>query len=199
MSEVLRAPFSYFGGKRHAAARIWSAIGNVAHYVEPFCGSAAVLLARPSTPHRETINDADGMVSNFWRAAKFKPAEVAGHASWPCNEVDLHARHAWLIGQRESLTENLIADPEWCDPRIAGWWAWGSRAWIGTGGGAETSLGGNYRTSILPAGTLWRRPMASWSLCEKDSERSMLHAETGRVSCRSLRSRRIRSHLQAST
>lgn len=62
MSEVLRAPFSYFGGKRHAAARIWSAIGNVAHYVEPFCGSAAVLLARPSTPHRETINDADGMV-----------------------------------------------------------------------------------------------------------------------------------------
>lgn len=133
MSEVLRAPFSYFGGKRHAAARIWSAIGNVAHYVEPFCGSAAVLLARPSTPHRETINDADGMVSNFWRAAKFKPAEVAGHASWPCNEVDLHARHAWLIGQRESLTENLIADPEWCDPRIAGWWAWGSRAWIGTG------------------------------------------------------------------
>jgi site-specific DNA-adenine methylase len=45
---VLRAPFPYFGGKRRAAGLVWGALGRVNTYVEPFCGSAAVLLARPA-------------------------------------------------------------------------------------------------------------------------------------------------------
>jgi site-specific DNA-adenine methylase len=141
----LAAPYSYFGGKRKPAPRIWGALGDARHYVEPFCGSAAVLLARPHAAHRETINDLDGMVANFWRAAKAQPAEVAAHADWPCNEADLHARHRWLVAQRESLTERLIADPEWCDPRIAGWWAWGARIWLGSGW-----CGGGVRSRQLP-------------------------------------------------
>jgi DNA adenine methylase len=119
---ALRAPFPWFGGKSRAAHLVWEALGNVANYVEPFCGSAAVLLARPHAPRVETVNDADGMVANFWRAVAAAPAEVAHHADWPVNEADLHARHRWLIGQRESLTERLIADPEWFDARVAGWW-----------------------------------------------------------------------------
>ena len=130
---LLKAPFPYFGGKRRAASLVWEALGPVDHYVEPFCGSAAVLLARPDAPRCETVNDLDGMVANFWRAVKHHPAEVAAWCDWPVNEVDLHARHLWLIGQRESLTERLIADPEWCDPKAAGWWVWGACAWIGTG------------------------------------------------------------------
>ncbi|EIC70395.1 adenine-specific DNA methyltransferase [Mycobacteroides abscessus M94] len=43
----LSAPFPYFGGKRRAAPKIWDALGDVGGYVEPFAGSAAVLLARP--------------------------------------------------------------------------------------------------------------------------------------------------------
>ena len=129
----LRAPFPWFGGKSRAASLVWEALGNVANYVEPFAGSAAVLLARPHAPRCETINDRDGMVANFWRAVKAAPAEVAHHADWPVNEADLHARHRWLIGQRESLTERLVADPEWFDARVAGWWCWGSCAWIGDG------------------------------------------------------------------
>jgi hypothetical protein len=132
-AKPLRAPFPWFGGKRRAAERIWAALGNPDHYVEPFAGSAAVLLARPDPARCETINDADGMVSNFWRAIRSAPEAVAEWADWPVNEVDLHARHLWLIGQRESLTEHLIADPEWCDPKAAGWWVWGACAWIGTG------------------------------------------------------------------
>ena len=130
---VLRAPFPYFGGKRRAAALVWEALGNVDHYVEPFAGSAAVLLARPHVGRCETINDLDGMVSNFWRAVRAAPAAVAEACDWPVIEADLHARHLWLIGQRESLTERLIADPEWCDPKAAGWWCWGACAWIGDG------------------------------------------------------------------
>jgi site-specific DNA-adenine methylase len=130
---ALRAPFPWFGGKSRAAHLVWDALGDVASYIEPFAGSAAVLLARPHAPRCETINDRDGMVANFWRAVKAAPAEVAHHADWPVNEADLHARHRWLIGQRESLTERLIADPEWFDARVAGWWCWGACAWIGDG------------------------------------------------------------------
>jgi DNA adenine methylase len=130
---ALRAPFPWFGGKSRAAHLVWEALGNVANYVEPFFGSGAVLLARPHPPRVETVNDADGMVANFWRAVAADPGAVAHHADWPVNEADLHARHRWLIGQRESLTERLIADPEWFDARAAGWWCWGACAWIGDG------------------------------------------------------------------
>jgi DNA adenine methylase len=130
---VLRAPFPYFGGKRRAASLVWEALGNVANYVEPFAGSAAVLLARPHVGRCETINDLDGMVANFWRAVRSQPDAVAEACDWPVIEADLHARHLWLIGQRESLTARLIADPDWCDPKAAGWWCWGAAAWIGDG------------------------------------------------------------------
>ena len=130
---ILRAPYPYFGGKRRAASLIWEALGDVDHYIEPFCGSAAVLLSRPSTSKCETVNDACGFISNFWRSVKAYPELVTEHSDWPVNECDLHARHQWLLNQRESLTERLIQDPEWCDPKIAGWWVWGAGIWIGDG------------------------------------------------------------------
>lgn len=137
----LTAPFPYFGGKRRIASEVWAALGDVRTYVEPFAGSAAVLLARPTDHTRrcETINDADGFVCNFWRAVAADPAGVERECDWPVNELDLHARHAWLIGQREDITEKLRADPAFCDVRAAGWWVWGACLWIGTGWGASRS------------------------------------------------------------
>ena len=129
----LEAPFPYFGGKRVVAPRIWSALGNVAHYIEPFFGSGAVLLQRPHAAKFETINDLDGMVSNFWRAAKSAPDDLADHADWPCNEADLHARHIWLVAERERITERLMGDADWFDAKAAGWWLWGACNWIGSG------------------------------------------------------------------
>lgn len=129
----LRAPFPWFGGKSLAAPLIWRAFGNVPNYVEPFAGSLAVLLARPHAPKVETVNDKDGLISNFWRAVQSRPDEVARWADWPVNEADLHARHRWLVAQIPGLTERLIADPEYSDPKIAGWWVWGICAWIGNG------------------------------------------------------------------
>lgn len=131
----LTAPFPYFGGKRRVAAAIWERLGNVHNYIEPFCGSCAVLLARPHAPHIETVNDADGLLANFWRAMTMYPDEVARHADWPVNEADLVARHNWLVRERKSLTARLMADPEWCDVKAAGWWVWGISAWIGGGFG----------------------------------------------------------------
>jgi len=45
---TLFAPFPYFGGKRRAASLVWKALGDPSGYVEPFAGSAAVLLGRPA-------------------------------------------------------------------------------------------------------------------------------------------------------
>ena len=133
VSPTLKAPFPWFGGKARIAAQIWARLGDVPSYVEPFFGSGAVLLARPHAPRIETVNDADGMVANFWRAVGAAGDEFARHADWPVNEADLHARHLWLIGQRERLTERLMADPDFFDAKAAGWWAWGASCWIGSG------------------------------------------------------------------
>lgn len=128
----LAAPFPWFGGKATVARTVWDALGNVEHYVEPFFGSGAVLLARPHKPKVETVNDADGLLANFWRAVAADPEAVAAHADWPTNEVDLHARHLWLVGQRSRVTE-MMADPDAFDTKAAGWWVWGSCNWIGSG------------------------------------------------------------------
>ena len=122
---TLQAPFPYFGGKRRAAQIVWRALGDPSGYVEPFAGSAAVLLARPAFTGRrvETINDADGWLVNTWRALQLSPDEVAEHAYGPVVEIDYHARLAWL---QERRTPELIAwlegDPEAHDPKAAGWW-----------------------------------------------------------------------------
>ena len=131
------APFPYFGGKSRIAARIWEAFGNVDNFVEPFAGSAAVLLARPDTHEwwnrRETVNDADGMISNYWRATQAEPDTVAKWADWIVSENDLTARHGWLVARRDSLQTQLEGDPDYYDAKVAGWWLWGICIWIGGG------------------------------------------------------------------
>ena len=130
----LKAPFPYFGGKGRAAPIVWDALGDVGGYVEPFAGSAAVLLARPRFEGRrvETINDADGWLVNAWRAIRSRPDEVAAHAFGPVTEIDYHARLAWLQERRtDGLVSWLEGDPEVCDPKAAGWWLYVSACGIG--------------------------------------------------------------------
>jgi len=121
----LAAPFPYFGGKRRAAPRIWQALGDPSGYVEPFAGSAAVLLARPSFKGRrvETLNDADGWLVNTWRSIQLSPDAVAAAAWGPVAEIDYHARLAWLQQRRTpDLVAWLEGDPEVHDAKAAGWW-----------------------------------------------------------------------------
>ena len=128
----LRAPFPFFGGKSRAAPLIWSRFGDAANYVEPFAGSLAVLLARPTAPRIETVNDKDAHIANFWRATANDPEAVARYADWPVNEVDLTARHVWLRAQDE-FRRRMFADPDYFDVKVAGWWVWGISQWIGGG------------------------------------------------------------------
>jgi site-specific DNA-adenine methylase len=135
VSEVLKAPFPYFGGKSRATSLVWERFGKVVNYVEPFFGSGAVLLSCPEKqrPRVETVNDLSCFLANFWRATKGDPDAVASAADYPVIETDLHARHRWLLLQAADLRARLDADPDYFDARIAGWWVWGASAWIGTG------------------------------------------------------------------
>lgn len=166
----MRPPFPWFGNKATAAAAIWQRLGNPKNYVEPFAGSLAVLLARPDE-HQwwsrfETVNDADALIPNFFRAIAGDPEQVAAYASAPVTEVDLTARHLWLVQQRDSLAERLMADPDIYDARAAGWWAWGISAWVGgdwcTGIGPYTGTGERPRSQGGTAPGVFRKiPMVA--------------------------------------
>jgi len=132
----LKAPFPYFGGKSRIASRVWRLLGDdLDNYIEPFAGSLAVLLARPSLRGVETTNDRNCYLANFWRSVALSPEATAEHADWPVSEVDLHARHQFLVLSDEGVAfrERMRADPLYHDPRIAGWWVWGISQWIGGG------------------------------------------------------------------
>ena len=136
LTNLDKTPFPWFGGKSKAAPLVWELLGDVPHYCEPFAGSLAVLLNRPHPCNRsyfsETVNDLDALLVNAWRAIQWHPEETAGHASWPVSENDKHARQIALVRWREERCPDLLAgSPEWCDPKMAGWWLWGVCVQIG--------------------------------------------------------------------
>ena len=76
MSATLKPPFPYFGGKGILAPKIAALLPGHGHYVEPYCGSLAVLLAKQQSG-METVNDKDGAVVAFWRVLRDRPADLA--------------------------------------------------------------------------------------------------------------------------
>lgn len=132
-SVSLRAPFPWFGGKSRVAPLVWSYFGDTPNYCEPFAGSLAVLLGRPTEAKVETVNDIDRYLANFWRALKHDPEQVAFYADYPVNEADLHARHRWLVESAAARIESIKTDPDFYDAKVAGWWVWGQCMWIGSG------------------------------------------------------------------
>lgn len=73
---ALLPPFAYFGGKMRLAERIVDLLPAHQHYVEPFAGSLAVLLAKPRAT-METVNDLDGDLVAFWRVLREQPDALA--------------------------------------------------------------------------------------------------------------------------
>lgn len=143
LKNLSKTPWPWFGGKADAAPVVWDALGDVHHYAEPFAGSLAVLLRRPHecnrTYHSETVNDLDGLLVNAWRSMQMSPDAMSEAASWPVCEADLMARHLALLKWREDRQlEHLMADPQWHDPVMGGWWAWGQSCWIGSGWASGT-------------------------------------------------------------
>jgi site-specific DNA-adenine methylase len=155
----LMPPFRWIGGKRKIAPLVWERFGKVDGYIEPFAGGLAVLLGNPHPAKVEIVNDLDGCIANFWRAAKHHPekvAEVAGR--YGRMEVDLVAGWNSLLAKRPSLNDAMKDDLEFCDPELAGLWLWCVQVWsvgdfsgkkIGAKLPNETShIGGDYIAAI---------------------------------------------------
>lgn len=103
-------PFAYYGGKTRIAPAIVALLPEHRHYVEPFAGSLAVLLAKPRSA-METVNDIDQHLMTFWRVLRDRPAEleVAMHLTphsrtehAAAYDLDAHdeveiARRVWVL------------------------------------------------------------------------------------------------------
>lgn len=72
---ALKPPVPYFGGKITLAPQIAALFPEHQHYVDPYCGSLAVLLAKAPSPH-ETVNDLDGALMTFWRMVRDQPEQL---------------------------------------------------------------------------------------------------------------------------
>lgn len=102
---------AYYGSKTRAAARIVDLLPPHDAYVEPFCGSLAVLMEKPPAGRFETVNDIDHDLMTFWRVLRERPEDLervcaltphsrAEYAAcWPIAEAvdDLErARRVWV-------------------------------------------------------------------------------------------------------
>lgn len=103
-------PFAYFGGKTRLAEQIAATFPKHEHYVEPFAGSLAVLLAKPRS-RQETVNDLDRDLVAFWRVLRERPdaltdacymtphSRVEHGIAWDesdaANDIE-RARRAWV-------------------------------------------------------------------------------------------------------
>jgi len=105
----MKPPMTYFGGKGMLGPTIADLLPAHLHYVEPYCGSLAVLLAKPQSA-METVNDLDGDLMTFWRVLRDRTADLeracaltphsrvehrASHDLAGCDEVEV-ARRIWV-------------------------------------------------------------------------------------------------------
>jgi DNA adenine methylase len=72
----VRSPFAWPGGKRGLTKTLLGRLPEHRVYVEVFAGSAKLLFAKAPS-EREVMNDLNGEVTNFFRVAKHRPAELA--------------------------------------------------------------------------------------------------------------------------
>ncbi|PRX90669.1 DNA adenine methylase [Allonocardiopsis opalescens] len=72
----MKPPIAYYGSKISVASDIVPLLPPHEHYVEPYAGSLAVLLAKPRSK-METVNDLDGRLMRFWRVLRDRGEELA--------------------------------------------------------------------------------------------------------------------------
>jgi DNA adenine methylase len=89
----MKPPVGYFGGKTSIARQIATLLPEHEHYVEPFGGSLAVLMAKPRSA-METVNDLEHDLMTFWRVLREQPAELERRcALTPHSRAELQAAY----------------------------------------------------------------------------------------------------------
>lgn len=139
--------FKYWGGKTNMAPYVLKYMPTHKVYVEPFCGSAAILFEKPRSK-TEVINDINHHLINFYRVAQKYPKALANlcrsmpysralytlclktyNENIPSDFIDQEPRKAILYASRFYYLANTSHSG-----KIAGGWAIGK-----TGGGAHVN------------------------------------------------------------
>jgi DNA adenine methylase len=72
-------PLKWHGGKHYLAGRIVNLMPPHTHYVEPYAGGLAVLLAKNPDGVSEVVNDVDGRLTTFWKVLQDEAMFVEFH------------------------------------------------------------------------------------------------------------------------
>jgi DNA adenine methylase len=137
----VKPPIPYYGGKITIGPEIANLFPAHTHYVEPFAGSLAVLLAKRPSAH-ETVNDLDQDLVNFWRVLRERPDDLArvcaltphSRAEWEaCADFDgapddlERARRVWVrltqgrSGRLRRVGWRHYVDPAGCSIGMPGY------------------------------------------------------------------------------
>ncbi len=106
---VMSGPIKRHGGKCYLAKRIVGLMPPHTHYVEPFFGGGAVLLARDPEGVSEVANDLDGDLTCFWRvlqSGELFPLLRRRLEATPFSEAEWDAAREFLA--RRDVAENDI-------------------------------------------------------------------------------------------
>ena len=112
--------FGWYGGKYSHLDWLLPLLPGCHHYCEPFAGSGAVLLNRPSA-RVETYNDLDGEVANFFRVLrdhKDELTEKIGLTPFSREEFGLACEIDTALSPVESARAASTSAPARCGP---GW------------------------------------------------------------------------------
>lgn len=134
----------WFGGKRTLAPAIVAQLGKHTQYFEPFCGSMAVLLAKPRS-QKETVNDLHGDLINLARVIQNENAAPVLYERLErtiMSEGVLRSAQAVLEDEsgRETVDDEAIEYPGAVSPLMierAYWYFVAS--WMGRNGTAGTT------------------------------------------------------------
>lgn len=106
-----RPPFGYFGVKIRVAGQIISGLPKHNAWVEAFCGSAALTLAKPPSPI-EVINDYDDQVVNVFEQLRCNAKQLCeAVALTPYSRAEFEAARGltWVADPLESARRFLVA------------------------------------------------------------------------------------------
>lgn len=139
----VKAPLRYFGSKWRLADWIVDQLPPHTCYVEPFGGSAAVLLTKEPSEH-EVYNDVDGDLVRFFRILRERTCELAG-----------------AIARTPYSREEHLLSFETCEDDLERARRFAVRSWQTRGGVKRASQGRGWRYSI--ASSNWSSPATVWS------------------------------------
>lgn len=98
----VKTPFGYFGSKQRLATRIAESLPPHNAWVEAFCGSAAVTLAKRPAPI-EIINDIDNQIVNF-----FKQLRENSEALYKAIDLTPYAREEFTLSKTVDKTQSPL-------------------------------------------------------------------------------------------